>query len=99
MRATFLTCAAVLSAALPLSGDEKKEPPKVEPVVQLEIKGEVLTGILAIGGETTGVVIRTDKGMGFGCELAGVKDESVNKKTCIVTGTFALKDGVEIKQR
>src|SRR5262249_4415811 len=47
--------------------------------------------------ETTGVLIST-KG-GFGCELAGKVDEKFNNKTAIVTGTFAQKDGVEVRSR
>src|SRR5690349_12796787 len=65
--------------------------------IQLETKGQVMTGIAAIGGETTGVLIST-KG-GFGCELAGKVDEKFDKKTAIVTGTFAQKEGVEVRAR
>jgi hypothetical protein len=65
--------------------------------IQLEIKGTVKTGLFAIGGETTGVVIGT-KG-GFGCELDGANDEKYNGKTCVVSGTYAVKAGVEVKQR
>ncbi len=65
--------------------------------IQLEIKGTVKTGIAAIGGETTGVVIST-KG-GFGCELDGANDEKYNGQVCLVTGTYAVKAGVEVRQR
>lgn len=65
--------------------------------IQLEIKGTVKTGLLAIGGETTGVVIAT-KG-GFGCELDGANDEKYDGKTCVVSGAYTVRAGVEVKQR
>jgi hypothetical protein len=83
-------CVAVLLAAPAFAADAKES-------IQLEVKGKVTTGINAIGGETTGVLIGTNKD--FGCELAGKVDDKLNGKTVIVTGTFAVKDGVEVKQR
>jgi hypothetical protein len=91
---TRLTALAVLLAILAPAAAEEKKP---DTSIRLEIKGTVATGIVAIGGETTGSVITTKQG--FGCELAGLKDEKLNKKTAIVEGTFQIKEGVEIRQR
>jgi hypothetical protein len=91
--ARLTVVALLLTLALPLAAEEKKN----DPAIHLEIKGKVMTGVLAIGGETTGAVISTKQG--FGCELAGLKDEKLNKKTAIVSGTFQIKPGVEIRQR
>jgi hypothetical protein len=65
--------------------------------INLEIKGKVTTGVVAIGAETTGVVIATPGG--FGCELAGKVDEKLNGKVCLVKGTFQVKQGVEVRVR
>jgi hypothetical protein len=93
MRTTaLLVGAALLLGAWPGRGGEGDKPG-----IELEIKGTVRTGLAAIGGETTGVVIGTKEG--FGCELKGVKDQSVNKKTCVVKGTYNVKEGVEIRKR
>src|SRR5439155_9904439 len=91
---TRRTALAVLLAALAPALAEEKKP---DLSIRLEIKGTVATGIVAIGGETTGAAITTKQG--FGCELAGLKDEKLNKKTAIVEGTFDVKPGVEIRQR
>jgi hypothetical protein len=76
---------------------EEKKPAKAEGAIHLEIKGTVTTGIAAIGGETTGVLITTKDG--FRCELEGKVDESLNKKTAMVTGSFAVRAGVEVRNR
>jgi hypothetical protein len=65
--------------------------------IHLEIKGKVTTGVVAIGAETTGVVIATPGG--FSCELAGKVDEKLNGKVCHVKGTFQIKQGVEVRAR
>src|SRR5437868_4259932 len=87
---SLAVCAALLLAAPAFAADAKES-------IQLEVKGKVTTGINAIGGETTGVVIATNKD--FGCELAGKVDEKLNGKVVVVSGTFAVKQGVEVKER
>jgi hypothetical protein len=71
--------------------------------IQVEIKGKLQAGIVAIGGETTGYAI-TAKGanweLDFGAhaELRKLAD-SLDGKTVIVKGTYEIRTGVEIKQR
>jgi hypothetical protein len=89
----WASCAVALLLTGPAWAEDKKEGGTIE----LEVKGTLMTGIAAIGGETTGVLIRTKQG--FGCEVAGVKDDKLNGKTVVVKGTFAVKPGVEIRQR
>ncbi len=92
---------ALVLAALPAVADDKPKDDKTPPaegVVQLEIKGKVTTGIVAIGGETTGVAIATSP-LGFGCELEGITDAKLNQKTAIVMGSLTIKPGVEVRSR
>jgi hypothetical protein len=65
--------------------------------IELEIRGTVRSGLVAIGGETTGTLIGTKDG--FGCELQGVKGEDLNKKTAVVKGTLTVKEGVTLKRQ
>jgi hypothetical protein len=90
---SVLACAAAVCLAAAGQGGDKIPKQGIE----LEIRGAVATGLAAIGGETTGVVLRTSQG--FGCELAGVRDEKWDKKTALVKGSYAVKAGVEIRQR
>ncbi|HZT81893.1 MAG TPA: hypothetical protein VFA26_16830, partial [Gemmataceae bacterium] len=77
----WAACAVGLLLAAPAAADDKKEPAKGGGTIELEVKGTLMTGIVAIGGETTGVVVRTKDG--FNCEVAGVKDEKLNGKTVV----------------
>jgi hypothetical protein len=87
----------ILAASLALLGSglvfaEGKEKPK-EPAtfIKVEIKGKLQTGLVAIGGETTGTVIKTDSGT-LELDFAGDKklEEAAKKldgKTALATGT------------
>jgi len=78
------------------AGDkDKKEAKKVE------LKGIIKTGIVAIGGETTGTIVETKEG---NYELAVSKElradvDKLNKMEAIVTGTLAIKKGLAVKER
>ena len=69
--------------------------------IKVEIKGTLATGMMAMGGETTGTVIRANnatleldlKGDGKFSELA----TNLNKKSVIVTGTFQKVTGMAVK--
>jgi hypothetical protein len=66
--------------------------------IKVEIKGKVKTGIIAIGGETTGVSIAAKDG-GFELEATGDQLKALEKldgKDAVVTGTLIMKKGVEI---
>jgi hypothetical protein len=65
--------------------------------------GTFKTGINAIGGETTGMEITTDKGT-YEVDLGGDKDMTaaagkLDGKKVTITGVLTTKKGVEIKER
>lgn len=94
-RRATMTRVVLLTGLLTLTVAAQGEP--VPGTIEVEVKGKVTTGIMAIGGETTGVLLGTPTG--FGCELAGKIDEKLNGKTCLVKGTLVVKQGVEVRAR
>lgn len=71
--------------------------------VKVEIKGVLKTGLVAIGGETTGFAI---KAKDASLELDFGKDrklrelaEKMSGKTVVAAGTLSVRQGVEVKQR
>jgi hypothetical protein len=70
---------------------------------KVEMTGTLKTGIVAIGGETTGTIIETKKGtyeldFGDNKELRK-KAASLNGKKVSIEGTLTVRPGVEIKER
>jgi hypothetical protein len=70
--------------------------------IKVDVRGTIATGVVAIGGETTGVTITANKTT---LELS-IKDpklkklaEELNGKKGIATGTLQFKTGTEIKKR
>ncbi len=70
--------------------------------IKVTAKGTLKTGLAGIGGETTGIALQTKDGT---VELE-IKDKDLLKKAegldgkpVVVTGTFAIKPGVEVKVR
>jgi hypothetical protein len=79
----------------------------VEPVqaesITVKVIGTLQTGIVAIGGETTGVAI-TAKGITWELDLGDNKEflkalEELNGKKAIVEGRLEKRRGVEIPER
>ncbi len=71
--------------------------------VHVQIKGKMETGIMAIGGETTGTVISAGN-INWELDCSKNKDaqaalEKLNGKVVYVSGKLELKGGVEIRQR
>jgi len=71
--------------------------------IQVEIKGKLETGIVAIGGETTGYAIRA-KGASWELDFANNQElrklaDTLGGKTVIVKGSLEIRKGVEIKHR
>lgn len=95
MRTTVLGCVALLAFALAaLAADEPKK---------IEVSGTLKTGIIAVGGETTGIIIQAkDKtyelDFGKDKELRAKAEKLHNKKVDVV-GTLIVKKGVEVKER
>ncbi|MBL8798915.1 MAG: hypothetical protein JNM56_33835 [Planctomycetia bacterium] len=70
---------------------------------KVELKGTLRTDIVAIGGETTGVIIQTKEG-DFELDLGKNKEirekaDKLHGKVVQVAGTLTIRKGVEIKQR
>lgn len=70
--------------------------------IKVEAKGKLKTGIVAIGGETTGTILNTGK---LGVELDFGSDDKLRKsaegldgKIVVVTGTLISKMGVTTKK-
>jgi hypothetical protein len=89
-------CLVVQSQA---GGDGKKD----ESYVKVEVKGKLQTGIMAPGGETTGVIVQTDTmtlelDFGKNKELQATADKLKNQ-VIIATGTLAMRKGVAVKTR
>jgi hypothetical protein len=71
--------------------------------VKVEVKGRLETGIVAIGGETTGRVIHVGK-VTWELDLKGDKElealaEQLNGKDVLLTGLYRRVPGVEIRER
>jgi hypothetical protein len=71
--------------------------------IKVEIQGQLRTGVLAIGGETTGVTI-TASNLTFELEFAdgsglAAKAEDLNGRDVVVTGKLEGRKGVEIPLR
>jgi hypothetical protein len=71
--------------------------------IKVEMKGTIKTGIVAIGGETTGTTI-TVKDVTWELDLGGNKElaaaaDKLNGKPALVTGTFTKVKGVERGER
>ncbi len=76
--------------------------------INVDIKGILKTGIVAVGGETTGITITVKaKGdldiiweldLGNKMELMTLA-KKLDNKTALVTGSYHKKKGVEIRER
>jgi len=101
MRRIAITALIAVGLAFPvLTARADKEP---EPGIKVEIVGTLETGVVAIGGETTGTVIHVQK-ITWELDLGNNPDfiklaKELDKKTALVTGTYYEKMGVEIKTR
>lgn len=70
---------------------------------KVEMKGTLRTGIVAIGGETTGTIIQAKQGT-FELDFGKNKElrqqvERLNGKVVLVAGTLDVRKGVEVKER
>jgi hypothetical protein len=68
------------------------------------VTGKLQTGIMAIGGETTGTTLSVSGQGTFELDVKGNKDvekavAALNGKQVKVTGTLSVKEGVEVRER
>lgn len=71
--------------------------------IKVEVRGKLNNEIMAIGGETTGVVI-TANGVTWELDFSNApnckkRSKSMNGKVVVVKGELSVKRGVEIRQR
>ena len=91
----------LLFAALPQVALAEDKP--MEDSIQVEVHGTLETGIAAIGGETTGTIIKTgnvtwELDLGSDPKLTAAA-EKLNKQKVVVKGAYYKKPGVEIAER
>lgn len=91
---TFACCTLLCSMSV------AKE--KNEDYVDAKIRGTITTGIMAPGGETTGIIITAGK-LTFELEITDPKlkkhAEELNGKKAIVEGELEIRNGVAVKER
>jgi hypothetical protein len=97
----LLASVAMLLAALPLVARAEDKPP--EDSIQVEVVGTLETGIVAIGGETTGTIIKAanvtwELDLSSDPKLAAAA-ERLNMQKVVVRGAYYKKSGVEIAER
>lgn len=95
-----LMCALAICVAQIAFSDEPKS---AEESITVTVTGTIRTGVVAIGGETTGVTIKS-KGATFELDIgknAALRTaaEKLDGKTAVVEGTLERRSGVEIKER
>jgi hypothetical protein len=95
-----LTQALLMILAL---GASPAPPPPSGDYIKVEIRGTLRSGMVAIGGETTGTVI-TARGATWELDLKGVpqgrqKAESLDGRAVLVKGALEIRPGVERRER
>jgi hypothetical protein len=84
-------------------GASPAPPPPGGDYIKVEIRGTLRSGMMAIGGETTGTVI-TARGATWELDLKGVaqgrqKAESLDGRAVLVKGALEIRPGVERRER
>lgn len=98
----ILTVLLAMSVVPPMTYANEK-PQDTGGSIEVEMVGVVRTGIMAIGGESTGTTI-TALGFTWELDLGGNADfaklaEQSNGKELVVKGTITVKQGVERGRR
>lgn len=94
--ALLLAAGVGVSAGAAYQGEPAKKAQPKGNYVKVEAKGKLATGIMAIGGETTGTTLTTDAGtfeLELDKKLSG-QAEKLSRKTVVVTGALYLKKRV-----
>jgi hypothetical protein len=97
--ATLCALAVVFASCMLAAGADKDD----DAYIKVDIRGKIETGIVAIGGETTGIVIHV-KNVTWELDLGGNKDleeaaKKLDKKDALVKGLYQKVKGVEIPER
>ena len=104
----FSATAAILLISVAISGlltpqSARAEGLAQEEYIKVEVRGKLNNEIMAIGGETTGVVI-TANGVTWELDFSSTpafrkKSQPMNGKMVVVKGKLSVKQGVEIRKR
>ncbi len=90
-----VACVMCLMVRSVMAADKEGKP--------VEMNGKLRTGIVAVGGETTGTIIETKNGtfeLDFGKDKElRQKADKFNGKMVRVAGTLTVRKGVEVKER
>ena len=102
-RAAVAVSTVILASAVLAETRDRAADKESQDSIQVEIRGQLKTGVLAIGGETTGVTI-TASNLTFELDFAEAPDqaakaEDLSGHSVIVTGTLEGRKGVEIPLR
>jgi hypothetical protein len=94
---------AAAACLLVTRGQAGGDPKKDDSYIKVEVRGKLQTGIMAPGGETTGIIIRTETAT-LELDLGKDKDlrvtaDKLNNQTAIVVGYLSMRKGVSVKQR
>lgn len=104
MRYLLAIAFAILLGASATAFEQRKDrPAAMEESIDVRIVGTLRSGVVAIGGESTGTTI-TAKGITWELDFGGKQDllkmaESLDGQRCIVQGSLERRPGVEIKER
>jgi hypothetical protein len=103
MRKLIAFTAVALATMLSSSWAANAPDPKLAPG-PVEVAGKLQTGMMAIGGETTGTILSVPDQGTFELDVKGNEElekavDSLKGKMVKVTGTLTVKEGVEIRER
>lgn len=99
----FARCCVALGLVAAMMGASRGADDEPEEYVKVEIKGRLQTGVVAIGGETTGTVIQIggitwELDFGKNAELKRLAGQ-LSEQAVIATGLYRKLAGVEVKER
>ncbi len=100
---TILAALPVVLLMSALASGQGKGAPRGGEFIRVQVQGKLQTGIMAIGGETTGTII-TAKGVTWELDLGRNADlqkkaGKLNGKQVLVRGELTRRQGVEVKER
>jgi hypothetical protein len=93
----LIASALLFVVGLPSAAEDK-------PAKEKEYRGKLRTGLVAIGGETTGYAIETEDGKSLELDFGKSKDlarqaDKLDRKMVVVQGVLEVRKGVERKTR
>lgn len=98
--AMLIVTTGVLMMSDPSTCAAQKPAPKGERI-KIEVTGKLKTGLVAIGGETTGTII-TAQNHAFELQLKGADQqalaEKLHNKVATASGELTIRQGVEVRK-